>query len=259
MKSIINNGTAEIERLCAGWHISDTISDTELMEKAEELVFVGTLLTFSTGRKGRTPRLDFFLMHLLTSSLFIKPYCRVIRKPEHKALLLRTYVAEMVLLLLLRGRPRIDGNLIMEFNPVPRPPLKDPYPTAVKESLGGPGNDAEYNPWPALVEGVQYHPDSHVLKAMRSLVYGAVHFGTVSEGGVIGAFRTDANGNKVETHPGLAKVDGTIFVRSAGVMMDLLGWTGLGQHANDWDRTSLGWDEAWEEGVVSEAVRVYKS
>lgn len=247
MKTVIaNGGGEEIERLCAGWHISDTITDAELEQKAEELIFVATLLTFSTGRKGRKPRLDFFLMHLLTSSLFVKPFCRALRKQEHKAALLRAYLPVMMLLMLMRGRPRIDAELIMEFNPVPRPPLATPYPPPAKEALGSPANDGEYNPWPALIEGVRYHSDSHVLKAVRTLVYGAVSYGTTPAGGAIGAFRTGAKGEKEETLPGMAKVDGTIFVRAAGVLMERLGWTGYGQPEASWDRSALGWDKAWD-------------
>lgn len=44
--------------------------------------------------------------------------------------------------------------------------------------------------------------------------------------------------------PGIGKVDGTVFVRAAGVMVDTLGW-GEGGEKGEWDRSALGWDEAW--------------
>jgi hypothetical protein len=43
----------------------------------------------------------------------------------------------------------------------------------------------------------------------------------------------------------MAKLDGTLFIRVAGQLMDYMGWD-KGEE-NEWDRTALGWDEAWEE------------
>lgn len=249
MQTVIADGGAqEIERLCANWHISDTISDPEIAQKSEELIWVATLLTFATGKKGRKPKIDFFLMHVLTSSLFIRPLWAALKRQEHKAALLRAYVADMMLIMLMRGRPRIDTELIMSYNPVPRPPFANPYPYPAENALGSPADDDEYNPWPALIEGVRYHSDSHVLKAMRTLVFGAQHLGHTQPGGIIGAFRSDSSGEKKETIAGLGKVDGTIFVRSAGVLMETLGWSGYGQQEGTWDHSALGWDEAWQSG-----------
>ncbi|PPQ89262.1 hypothetical protein CVT25_001346 [Psilocybe cyanescens] len=243
-----NGGAEEIRRICARYHISDDITDIELAKKTEEVIWVSTLLTFGTGRKGRKPRLDFFLMHILNSSLFLRPFFAVLRKPEHKAELLRVYIGVLVLTMLSRGRPRIDPEYLMSFTDVPRPPLdKGVFRSPIKSALGSPGDDGDYDPWPALIEGVQYHPDAHVLKALRTLVYGAQHFGITPPGEVIGAFRSQSqDGTKEETHVGIGKVDGTIFVRAAGVLMDTLGWVGYGQEEGQWDRSALGWDAAWE-------------
>ena len=43
----------------------------ELIEKAKELCFAATVAFAGTGRHGLKPRLDFFLMHMITSSLFV--------------------------------------------------------------------------------------------------------------------------------------------------------------------------------------------
>ncbi|KAF8178436.1 hypothetical protein BJ912DRAFT_1146310 [Pholiota molesta] len=249
MQNVIADGGAqEIESLCAKWHISDTISDAEIVQKTEELIWAATFLTFATGRKGRKPKIHFFLMHVLTSSLFIRPSCAALKRQEHKAAFLRAYVADMMLIMLMRGRPRIDTALIMSYNPVPRPPLADPYPHPAEKALGSPADDDEYNPCPALIEVVRYHSDSHVLKTMRSLVFGAQHLGDTQPGGILGAFRAGSNCEKKETIPGIGKVDGTIFVRSAGVLMETLGWSGYGQQEGNWDQSALGWDEAWQSG-----------
>ena len=45
------------------------------------------------------------------------------------------------------------------------------------------------------------------------------------------------------------KLDGSAFVRAAGVLLDVMGWVGPGggEQEGDWDRSALGWDEAWED------------
>lgn len=55
-----------------------------------------------------------------------------------------------------------------------------------------------------------------------------------------------------EIFPGISNVDGTVFVRIAGEIIKYTGWvkeTGSGGDGNDneWDRSALGWDGAWED------------
>ncbi|KDR68431.1 hypothetical protein GALMADRAFT_257159 [Galerina marginata CBS 339.88] len=254
MKSALADGRAkEIERICAKYYINDAITDTEIAQKTEECIWLATLLTFATGKKGRKPRLDFFLMHLLNSSLFLRPLCGMLKKSQHKAALLRAYIPVLIMVVLSRGRPRINPELLMSYTDVPRPPLGNAsHPKPAESSLGAPANDADYNPWPAMIEGVLYHPDSHVLKAMRALVFGAQHFGATPAGDVVGSHGSSSmqGGGKSadETHVGMAEVDGTVFVRAAGILMDTLGWVSHGQKEGEWDRSALGWDAAWESG-----------
>jgi len=251
MKKAVADGRGEeFVKLCALYHISDSITDAEVAQRTEECIWVATLLFAATGRKGRKPRLDFYFMHLLTSSLFLRPMCAVLRKAEHKAALLRAYVPFLLLTTLARGRPRIDPELLMSYTDVPRPPSSDkaktqPGPTSPRN----PEDDDDYHPWPSLIEGVQYHSDSHVLKSMRTLIFAAQHFGDKGPGEVVGTFRSGADGKKEETHAGISKVDGTIFVRAAGIMMDNLGWLGCGQKEGEWDQSALGWDAAWDSGA----------
>jgi len=240
IKNAVADGRGEeLKRLCALYHISDNITDEEIAQKTEECIWVATLLTAATGKKGRKPRFDFFLVHLLTSSLFLRPICAVLRKAEHKATLIRAYIPVMLWVTLARGRPRIDPELLMSYTDVPCPPPSGAASTENAE------DDVDYHPWPALIEGVQHHPDSHVLKSMRTLIFAAQHFGDKGPGEVIGTFRSGPNGEKEETHVGISKADGTIFVRAAGMMMDTLGWVGRGQKEGKWDSSALGWDAAW--------------
>ena len=226
------------------YHIPENISPTDLEHKIEEIFFVVTLLLSGTGRKERNPRLDFFLMHVVTSSIFLKPICGALRNADHKAALLRGFVSTMLVVVLSRGRPRIDAELAMSYTAFPRPPSSpgnvEPQPST--EATGNPQVDEDYNPWPRLVEGCLYHSDSHVPKAIRSLYFAAQEYGDKTS--VPGAGSTAVE----ELHAGIGKVDGTVFVRAAGVIMDTLGYSGRGQKEGEWDRSALGWDAAWESG-----------
>ena len=245
LKDALKEGREEeIKRICSQLYIAEHRGDAEFEEKVEEFIWSSTLLLFGTGKEGRKPRLDFFLMHLLTSSFFLKAYFRALKSPTHKTALLHAYLPMIPLVMLIRGRPSIKPDLLMSYTDSPRPPTLSTSHNPDKSAIGNPENDEEYNPWPETLQSVLYAPDSHVLKTMRALVYGAQQYGNVAPGGAIGAFRCDMEA-KTETLPGSSRMDGSIFVRSAGVLMNSLGWVTYGQPAKDWDRSALGWDEAW--------------
>ena len=145
----------------------------------------------------------------------------------------------MLFYVLLRGRPRIDPELIMSYTATPRPPVAPVKPDS--SAVGDPTNEDYVDPWPAIVLSAQYAPDAHTPKAIRALCYGARNYGTTPAGGSVGAFKP----NGIETHAGVGKMDGTIFIRAAGVVMDTLGWVNYGQKEGNWDRSALGWDDAW--------------
>jgi len=244
-----------IRALCAQFHVDETLGDAEMMAKIEELIWASVLILFATGKDGRKPRLDFFLMHLVTSSLFLRCYINALQNPGSKAKIIKAFLPQLLIISLVRGRPTINPRLLMEATDKPRPPYGAPYKPG-KNSIGSPLNDEDYNPWPALIEASIHAPDSHVLKTMRTLVLAAREYGDTPVGLVPGASKqsegTGANANGApmpkETHEGAMKLDGSIFVRAAGILMDYMGWTSYGQLArDDWDRSGLGWDDAWND------------
>ena len=244
--ALANGGAEEIHRICSQYGLFGDFKEADIATKVEECIWVSTLLLASTGREGRKPRLDFFLMHLVTSSLFLRPFFEVLEKPAHKVALLNAYIRVLVLTTLTRGRPRINPELLMSYTDTPRPPVfagKLPEPN--NSSLGNPQNDTDYNPWPAMIEAVQYHHDSHVSKTLRTLIFASQSYGDKAPGTAIGAFHRDSG---AETHNGTGKMDGTIFVRAAGLVMDNLRWVNYGQKEGSWDRSALGWDAAWDSG-----------
>lgn len=201
----------------------------------EEFITVAILLTFGTGRPNRRPRLDFFLMHLATASLFMHSLVHVTDNIKYQRALLRVCIQVFGGTILLRGRPRIDPVLLMSYNPDPRPPTGHS-----KAHDGALGSDTR-NPWTALVESSLHAPDAHVPKTLRTLLYAARKWGTLGKGEFIGTWGPDGQ----ETHKGVSEVDGTVFVRAAGVLLDTMGWVAHGQKPGAWDRSALGWDDAW--------------
>ena len=232
----------EIIRLSNLWEIDATRGQEELDERVEEIFWLSTLLLVGSGKPDRKPRLDFFLMHILNATLFLPSLLRALPTMGSRVTLLRAFLPVVLMLLTIRGRPRIDPELVMSYTSTPRPPIRvDTQPD--KSSIGDPREEASVNPWPDMIASVVHSPDAHTVKALRALYYAAQKYGTTPAGGAIGAFRPDGS----ETHEGMAKVDGTIFVRAAGVVMDTLGWVSHGQKEGEWDRSGLGWEDAWND------------
>jgi len=245
IKAAMKDGRPEeISRLTST--LSFEKGDEDIERYTREITWLAVLLTFGTSKPNRKIRLDFFLMHLVTSSIFLPSFFKAMNgmKAEYKANLIRAYVPSMLLYTIIRGRPKINPELIMSFNDVPRPP-KSAY-SVDETSIGSPERDDEYNPWPALIEGSLYAPDSHTVKTMRALVHAAVQYGDTPKGEVVDKGLLEATG-ALDGLDNVAVLDGSIFVRCAGVLLDYMGWTTHGQEArSDWDRSGLGWDAAWE-------------
>jgi hypothetical protein len=165
-------------------------------------------------------------MHLVTFP-FPSTLILVLKKPAHKAALLSAYIHVLVLTTFTRDRPRINPELLLvSYTDIPRPPVSagnSPKPNST--SLGNSRNDTDDNSWPAMIEAVQYHHDSHVSKTLRTLIFASQNYGDKA----IGAFHRDSG---VETHNGTGKMDETIFVRAAGLVMDNLRWVNYGQKAH---------------------------
>ncbi|KAJ7173221.1 hypothetical protein C8R46DRAFT_1082248 [Mycena filopes] len=235
---------AALKSVYAKWTIDTTLTGAAAAQhfaaKIEECLWQATLLVAATGKPNRAPRLDFFLMHILTSALCLPSVLAIIPDATHKAQLLQGYARASALYTLLRGRPRIDIPLLMSYSEFPAPPK--PAATGSADALGSP--DAyETDPWLAILQNSLHHKDAHVAKTVRALYYCAREYGTTAPGKAIGAYHRDG---KEETHVGAGVMDGTVFVRAAGVVSDTLGWVAFGEKEGNWDRSALGWDAAWE-------------
>lgn len=72
-------------------------------------------------------------------------------------------------------------------------------------------------------------------KSIRALLYYSQKYGATQAGTVPGASKI----------PGGETLDGSLFVRVAGRIMDVTGWVAAGERERRWDRSGLGWDEVW--------------
>ncbi|KAJ7101270.1 hypothetical protein B0H15DRAFT_927127 [Mycena belliarum] len=230
---------AEIKRICSKWSVDASLTAAELDARVEECLWLSTLLIGATSRPGRTPRMHFFMMHLLTSATCLPSLFKVFPDPVHKAQLLQGYLRLAAALIVGFGRPRIDIQLLMSYTEFPRPPV-----TALSgaHAVGDPSVAAEADPWPAIVLNSLYHREPHVVKAVRALYYSAQRCGTAPSGSAPGAFAADGT----ETHVGSGKLDGTVFVRTAGVLSETMGWVAFGAKDAPWDFSALGYDAAWD-------------
>lgn len=84
--------------------------------------------------------------------------------------------------------------------------------------------------------------DSHVPKAIRSLMHYSSKYGSTPPGGFIGATTSDGK----EAFPGSSQMDGSIFIRGAGIIMEVSGWCREGEEAGWWEMSPVGYDEVWE-------------
>ncbi|KAI0061597.1 hypothetical protein BV25DRAFT_1805308 [Artomyces pyxidatus] len=230
----------EIRRLTALWGCSAAaLTPAATAEKARDLIFVATLLFAGTGKRGRAPRLDFFLMHVLTSALFVPHLLDALRSDEAKARLLNSYLVSLLVIVMIRGRPRIDAGLLMSYTATPVPPSQrspaKASTTSTSAAFGTPTGPGYANTWVGLLPHILPACDAHTLKAFRTLYVAAQRYGQLPRGSLSGE--------------GVQDVDGSVFARVAGVLLDVMGWVGPGEGQDEgtWDRSALGWDAAWDE------------
>lgn len=138
---------AAIHDLTARWNLFD-VSDKAMDAKLEEVAWLATLLTGATSRPGKGMRIDFFLMHLLTSSLFLPTYVRLL-PGEARRLVLQAWLLTTFHLSLIRGRPQIFSEYAMSFTEFPVGPMK--HANEVQGQAVGDGEASEENPWMGIV------------------------------------------------------------------------------------------------------------
>jgi hypothetical protein len=174
-------------------------------------------------------------VHLVTSALFLltlvlpsgnSPYPPA--PLANRVMLLKAYLATCAAWYISQGNGPIP---IEEFyaatsDRLTAPPAVPAPPDAKRKPLSAPGG-----PWGRIIANAIAHPEEHVPKTVRSLAVFAARWGSRPTGYFAGSGEDGLEGREA--------LDGTLFVRTANLTLDRLGWAHeSGNEPGDWDRES---------------------
>ncbi|KAF9235893.1 hypothetical protein BU15DRAFT_64445 [Melanogaster broomeanus] len=189
----------------------DLTQPGEIERKMEELIWVSSTMYGVGGFDGEKAfKSDFFLMHMVTSSLFL-PSLIAYLSPRSQVSLLRAYFIMVLICAEFQG---LHGYHFRRTHPPERPPTKD---TPTTETTPIP------NPFLTLLQASVAHPNDHHTKIQRAFA----HFNTLYGLRPPGYFA----GTELE---GAELLDGSLFVRAAILTADAMGWVREGQEAKPW-------------------------
>jgi hypothetical protein len=227
----------------------------KLEGKVEEVVWANTIMYGVGGwSSSRDYNADFFLMHIVTSAIFLPSFLATLQ-PVATINLLKAFFSTSVLWFVGRGRPPIN---LVEFyectqHLIDKPlemPISVEVPSSVKPHAEAETNVVQsagllQNPWTPILEASITHPDEHLPKLQRSLVHWASVYGHKS-------FKQDGTSSNKAISPAVSKItlpgvlthlDGTLFLRVAALsavrmekdrLIDMVGVQGV-----QWDRAGL--------------------
>ena len=148
----------------------------------------------------------------------------------NRLLLLQTYLAVSTAWKISRGNHPLP---IADFYSATNAQQFAPARAGVGVGLGAlrpPGSA-----WTRIIPSAIQGPDEHMPKIARALVDFAVRWGTRPPGYFSSRARESDAGQSPLSLEGIEKLDGTLFVRVAGLTLDRLGWVNEGENANPWD------------------------
>ncbi|KAI6111908.1 hypothetical protein EDD17DRAFT_1475504 [Pisolithus thermaeus] len=196
-KQAVEDHAARIRCYAAQWTVNAT-KKGEIERKVEELIWLTSALYAIGGFdevKGFTG--EFFLMHMVTSSLFL-PSLITSLTPSSQALLLRAYLVTVLTWWVARGRPVLNIKSFMASTST-RPTVP------MFKGSDGSGFPKEHpNPFLPIIQSSILNPNDHLPKIQRSFA----HFSTVYGNRPAGYHK----GTELE---GAELLDGSLFVRAA--------------------------------------------
>lgn len=161
-------------------------------------------------------------MHLVTSSLLTSSVIGALT-PSSASLFLRTYFTFSLVLYVARGRPSLPiADFYKAATASPSGP--GPRPQPVDKAL--PPAEAP-NPWLHVIESTLVHPNEHLCKLQRAVAHFAALYGGTPAGRFADVAKDGLTGAEV--------LDGTLFIRAAGLTADRLGWMREGEEERGWD------------------------
>ncbi|KAI9463461.1 hypothetical protein HD554DRAFT_2175564 [Boletus coccyginus] len=185
----------------------------EVERKMEELIWLSSLVY---GVGGLTPngfQSDFFLTHMVTSSLFL-PSLIAYLTPRSQVLLLRCYLLAVLAWWVLCGRPALNIKSFMTTTSIEPsvPTTPTPNTSLTIETTPTP------NPFLPILQSAIAHPDDHLVKIQRTFA----HFDTLYGRRPAGYFK----GTELED---AELLDGSLFLRASLLTADYIGWVREGQ------------------------------
>jgi hypothetical protein len=167
----------------------------------DDLRRTGVLVNTAVIRPKKAPHLDFFLMHATTSCLFLDIFVHSFKKKENQTKFLRAKFAVDLIFYVARGRPKLNLDYLIDTF---QPSKEHSYLNA-------------QNPWLPLIDKTLTHPDEHVPKTIRSLIY-------------------------AEKLDGAREKDKLPYLKIAQMVMDAL----FPADKKEWVLEGIGSDEYWE-------------
>ena len=178
-------------------------------------------------------------MHLVTSSSFL-PALLSSLSPPSQDLLLRGYFAAIIATFILRGRPNLNIKALYESQETAYPIPGGILPTPHEKTLPLPSADANRikavtpNPWLPIIETSIVHPSEHLIKIQRTLAHYSTLFGHRGQGAREGGLEGAA-----QELEGAELLDGTLFIRVAGLTAAKMGRVREGEAVGEWDFSGL--------------------
>jgi len=227
----MENYASKIAKYAEDWTFDGTPQDIE--KKIAELSWMNALV-YGVGGWGKADHFnaDFFLMHLVTSSIFLGSYCAYL-KPASQKNLLRGYLLMSLGWIVGRGLPSLDIERFYASTTARPAPVKGSALPTPSSSAFLAKDAPEYavtpNPWLPLIETAIVDPNDHLPKLVRALAHYDALYGD--------RFPGQADFKNTEL-VGADKLDGTLFLRAAGLTLTRLGRVREGEVTREegWDR-----------------------
>lgn len=247
---------------------SDADAEVRLKGMVEEVIW-GNVIWYGVGGwvtrgdSGRAMNADFFLCvspldsleyhipadllvppqksaHLVNSSIFLpgvvlrdegtspsSPFKPGTLPFSSRLLLLQAYLAVCTVWKITRGNHSLP---IADFYAA-----TEPHKCLPARAPGAGALPSTGSAWTRIIPSAIRAPDEHTPKIARALIDFARRWGTRPPG-YFSAGETDAAGQKMPSLEGIERLDGTLFVRVAGLTLDRLGWVHEGEDAGPWDK-----------------------
>ncbi|KAG1880778.1 hypothetical protein F4604DRAFT_486260 [Suillus subluteus] len=245
----VSSHDEELRAYAEMWYF-DVAHKEDVAKAVEELAWLNSIIYGVGGASVKKDKFhaDFFLMHLVTSTLFLPSLVTSLyQNPRAQALLLRSYFAVSLARYLSRGRPTLDiakfysdtSGLLpssgVDVIPGPQPsPFEHTLPDENSPEARTP------NPWLSIIQTTIVHPNEHLCKIQRALAHFSSLYGLRGQGWFAtrkqASVATDNSKlEDAERNLGLAELDGTLFLRVAMLTARTLGWMREGESEEGWN------------------------